>query len=154
VLAASVSAPADPDDAAVEVLFLRGAAFVLPQLPAEAPAGPARAPRAAVIAVLELPASPPPPPVAATAGSGVDAILAAFAGHPALGWALRVAACESGFNPNAVNPYSGASGLFQFLPSTWRTTPFGNAYIFDPMAQALAARWMYDNGRVGEWVCR
>src|SRR2546423_7185829 len=31
---------------------------------------------------------------------------------------LRVAYCESRFNPGAYNP-SGASGLFQFLPSTW-----------------------------------
>jgi hypothetical protein len=26
---------------------------------------------------------------------------------------------ESGGNPSAVNPYSGAGGLFQFLPSSW-----------------------------------
>jgi hypothetical protein len=26
---------------------------------------------------------------------------------------------ESGGNPRAVNPSSGAGGLFQFLPSTW-----------------------------------
>jgi hypothetical protein len=83
----------------------------------------------------------------------VEAIHAAFVGHPALGWALRVAACESTFNPYAWNP-SGASGLFQFMPSTWRTTPYGTASIWDPMAQALAARWMYENGRIGEWVCR
>jgi soluble lytic murein transglycosylase-like protein len=152
VLAASGSAPADPGDAAVGGPFLRGAAIVLPQLPAEASVEPVAAP--AVIAILELPLPPPPPPVEAPAGSGADAILAAFAGHPGLGWALRVAACESGFNPYAVNRYSGASGLFQFLPSTWRTTPFGNASIWDPTAQAQAARWMYDNGRVGEWVCR
>lgn len=160
VLAATGLAPVDPGDPAAEGLSLRGAAIVLPQLPAEEPAGPAVDPPAAVIAILELPPppppppAPPPPPVAVWAGSGADAIRAAFAGHPALGWALRVAACESGFNPHAVNGASGAGGLFQFLPSTWRTTPYGNASIFDPMAQAQAARWMYDRGRAGEWVCR
>jgi hypothetical protein len=31
------------------------------------------------------------------------------------------AAFESGNNPDATNPGSGATGLFQFLPSTWRS---------------------------------
>jgi soluble lytic murein transglycosylase-like protein len=30
-----------------------------------------------------------------------------------------VISAESGGNPNAVNPSSGAGGLYQFLPSTW-----------------------------------
>jgi muramidase (phage lysozyme) len=30
-----------------------------------------------------------------------------------------VIARESGGNPTAVNPVSGAAGLYQFLPSTW-----------------------------------
>ncbi|NIW35893.1 MAG: transglycosylase SLT domain-containing protein, partial [Gemmatimonadetes bacterium] len=34
--------------------------------------------------------------------------------------AMAIMACESGGNPNAVNPASRASGLFQFLPSTWK----------------------------------
>jgi hypothetical protein len=143
---------ADPDHLAVGGLTLRGAAIVLPQLPAEAAVEPVAVP--AVVAILELPPLPPPPPLEAPAGSGPDAILAAFAGHPGLPWALRVAACESSFNPYAVNAHSGASGLFQFMPSTWRTTPFGYASIWDPTAQAQAARWMYDRGRVSEWVCR
>jgi len=67
---------------------------------------------------------------------------------------MRVARCESGYNPGAYNPRSGASGLFQFLPSTWRTTPYAAASIFDPWASAQAARWMFDRGRASEWVCR
>jgi resuscitation-promoting factor RpfC len=35
---------------------------------------------------------------------------------------------ESGGNPRAVNPSSGAGGLFQFLPSTWAGLGYGSAY--------------------------
>ena len=31
----------------------------------------------------------------------------------------RIALCESGNNPHAKNPYSSASGRFQFLHGTW-----------------------------------
>jgi hypothetical protein len=66
---------------------------------------------------------------------------------------LRKAECESGLWPFARNP-SGASGLFQFLPSTWDSTPFRRHSIWDPWAQALAASWMHSHLRGGEWVCR
>lgn len=67
---------------------------------------------------------------------------------------LRVARCESVLDPNAVNASSNASGLFQFLPSTWATTPYADQDIFDPVANAEAAAWMWDNGRRGEWTCQ
>jgi LysM repeat protein len=35
---------------------------------------------------------------------------------------------ESGGNPRAVNPSSGAGGLFQFLPSTWAGLGFATGY--------------------------
>jgi uncharacterized protein YraI len=66
---------------------------------------------------------------------------------------LAVARCESNLNPNSVNKHSGASGLFQFLPGTWRTTPYASYSIFDPWANANAAGWMWSVGRRGEWVC-
>jgi uncharacterized protein YraI len=66
---------------------------------------------------------------------------------------LAVARCESGLNPAAYNARSGASGLFQFLPGTWRTTPFASYSIFDAWASANAAAWMWSVGRRGEWVC-
>ena len=66
---------------------------------------------------------------------------------------LRVARCESLLDPDAINPYSNASGLFQFLPGTWATTPWANDNIFDPVANADAAAWMWSVGRRGEWVC-
>lgn len=35
---------------------------------------------------------------------------------------------ESGGNPAAVNPTSGAGGLFQFLPSTWAALGYASSY--------------------------
>ncbi|MEZ5154750.1 MAG: transglycosylase family protein [Solirubrobacterales bacterium] len=38
-------------------------------------------------------------------------------------WAKRVAACESGGNPNAIGGGGTYRGAFQFMRSTWRTSP-------------------------------
>jgi uncharacterized protein YraI len=67
---------------------------------------------------------------------------------------LRVARCESGLDPNQVTPPYNASGLFQFLPGTWATTPYADQDIFDPVANANAAGWMWSVGRRGEWYCQ
>lgn len=60
--------------------------------------------------------------------------------------ALQIMGCESGGDPNAYNPYSGAAGLYQFLPSTWASTApkagFGGASPFDPEANIAAAAWL------------
>lgn len=67
----------------------------------------------------------------------------------------RRARCESGLFPGAVNASSGASGLLQFLPSTWRTTPFARFSPFSAYANVLAAGWMIGvAGRGNEWSCR
>ena len=42
---------------------------------------------------------------------------------------IRKAHCESGLNPYARNPQSAATGILQFLPSTWRSTPYGRYSI-------------------------
>ncbi|MDP9364016.1 MAG: transglycosylase SLT domain-containing protein [Chloroflexota bacterium] len=66
---------------------------------------------------------------------------------------LRVATCESGLDPGAVG--SGLYyGLFQFVPSTFAGTPYGDQNIYDPYANANAAAWMWSQGRRGEWVCQ
>jgi hypothetical protein len=65
----------------------------------------------------------------------------------------RKAECESHLYPLAHNP-SGASGLFQFLPSTFNSTPYRGLSIWSPYANALAAGWMHQHGRGGEWVCQ
>jgi len=61
---------------------------------------------------------------------------------------------ESGGYAGAYNRSSGASGPFQFLGATWRSTPQGRAgmSVFDPVAAREAARWMLSQGRAREWV--
>lgn len=87
-------------------------------------------------------------------GDVVGIIYAAAAAYGQDGNALlAVAQCESGLNPGAYNASSAASGLFQFLPGTWATTPYAGSDIFDPWANANAAAWMWSVGRRGEWVC-
>ena len=44
------------------------------------------------------------------------------------GFEACVISRESGGNPRAVNPSSGAGGLYQFLPSTWASLGFASAY--------------------------
>lgn len=60
--------------------------------------------------------------------------------------ALRIIDCESNGDPDAYNPYSGASGLFQFIPSTWATTSPRAGYAgfspFDPEANVASAAWL------------
>lgn len=73
---------------------------------------------------------------------------------------IRVAECESpGLSPTLRNDtpiYNGehATGLFQFIPSTWASTPFARFDIYNGWANAMAAAWMWSVGRRGEWACR
>lgn len=68
-------------------------------------------------------------------------------------WLARIMECESKSNPETVNLTSQATGLMQFMPSTWQSTPFRNDNIFDPDRQVEAAAWMASEGREGEWEC-
>jgi soluble lytic murein transglycosylase-like protein len=101
------------------------------------------------------PAAPPAAPVAA-GGSIQQIILDAFAplGAGAQQWALRVAKCESGYNPNAVNRGSGASGLFQFMPATWASMPQHGQSVFNPVANAQAAAVLYARSGPNQWSCK
>ena len=65
-----------------------------------------------------------------------------------------MAKCESGYNPNAVNRSSGASGLFQFMPSTWAHLPWAGQSVFDPVANAQAAAYYYQHSGAGPWSCK
>jgi SLT domain-containing protein len=67
---------------------------------------------------------------------------------------LRVARCESGLDPNAVGGGGTYHGLFQFVPSTFAGTPYGEYDIYDPWANANAAGWMWSEGNKGNWVCQ
>lgn len=78
--------------------------------------------------------------------------------------ALAILQCESLGDPDAYNPYSGASGLFQFLPSTWASTSpkagFSGASPFDPEANIGTAAWLASRyhelgqGYWAPWSCR
>jgi uncharacterized protein YraI len=67
---------------------------------------------------------------------------------------LRVARCESGLNPNAVGGGGAWHGLYQFVPSTFAGTPYGQYDIYDPWANANAAGWMWAEGKKSSWVCQ
>jgi hypothetical protein len=70
---------------------------------------------------------------------------------------IAVAACETGgtFDPYSRNASSGALGAWQFLPSTWRSTPFASWSPTNPFAAALAtAQIVRADGGWSQWVCR
>jgi hypothetical protein len=75
-------------------------------------------------------------------------------GDRAVQWAYNVAWCESRYHPTSVNSSSGASGLFQFLPSTWAFTPYHASSPFDPVANSLAAAWLYKRDGPNQWECQ
>jgi Transglycosylase SLT domain len=121
-----------------------------------APAVVEQAPPVAARPAPPRPASSPratftPPP--GSGGDGLAAIYAVFGNSPGLSWALRVANCESHYNPLAVNRSSGASGLFQFMPATWNAN-FPGQNIWDPYAQARGALVFYNAGRQSAWTCK
>lgn len=78
--------------------------------------------------------------------------------------ALRIMDCESNGDPDAYNPYSGASGLYQFLPSTWASTApkagYPDASPFDPEANTASAAWLANRYQElgsdywAAWSCR
>jgi hypothetical protein len=59
--------------------------------------------------------------------------------------ALCVAKTESNLDPLAVNPLTGASGLFQFIPAAWASlselADWGDASVFEARANAAVAAW-------------
>jgi Transglycosylase SLT domain len=93
--------------------------------------------------------APPPPYIAKIINDAFSPL-----GQAAVEWAINVAYCESRYHPNSVNSSSGASGLFQFLPSTWGGTPWASQSPFDPVANAQAAAWLYSHYGPGRWQCQ
>jgi hypothetical protein len=88
-----------------------------------------------------------------------EAIRLATIAYPALsqGRAWQILEHESLMMPDpahAKNPSSSASGIAQFLVSTWMSTPYGRAgiSIWSPYGQALAMGWMHTVGRGCEWA--
>lgn len=87
-------------------------------------------------------------------GTIAQIIQQAFAplGSAAVTWAERVAMCESTDNPDAHNS-DGAAGLFQFMPTTWASSPYAADSVYDPVANARAAAWLYRRSGPGAWSC-
>lgn len=77
------------------------------------------------------------------------------AGAGLVGAAYWIAKCESGLNPTAQNPYSSASGLFQFVDGTWTSVtglaPPASAYSSETQTEAFWRLW--DGGAgAGNWA--
>jgi hypothetical protein len=66
--------------------------------------------------------------------------------------AVRIARCESGFNPTAQNRSSTAYGVWQFLNATWKGT--GIQKTSDPRLQIEAAYRLWKARGWSPWVCR
>jgi resuscitation-promoting factor RpfC len=101
-----------PDSPEVKPWLMRAA---LAAIPAPAPEPVQAAPVAA--------SEPAPAPAAPAAPAAAPASAASYSGAPG-SFQSCVIKAESGGNPTAVNPTSGAGGLYQFLPSTWQALGF------------------------------
>lgn len=118
-----------------------------PPAPTPAPATPRPATPAPRVT---RPAPAPPPPLVAYGSIQAIIVAAANAHGVSAQWMLNIAACESGFNPRAVNP-AGYYGLFQFSPSTFRAN--GGTDIWDPVQQSNITATMLAHGQARQWSC-
>jgi soluble lytic murein transglycosylase-like protein len=73
--------------------------------------------------------------------------------HQPQGLALSIAYRESRWNPGVTNRSSGAAGLYQFMPRTWRYTPYGKRgkSAYNPRWASLGAMWMWAHGYYSHW---
>ncbi|MGL5405408.1 MAG: ubiquitin-like domain-containing protein [Propionibacteriaceae bacterium] len=87
-------------------------------------------------------------PVVAVSGSHSDWMAAA--GIAASDWPYveKLIAKESGWNPNAMNAYSGACGLVQALPCSKLGANWSNPVVALQWANSYVARW---GGWAGAW---
>lgn len=99
--------------------------------------------------------SPPPAssPTARGSCGGWEDLISSYFGSET-GTACRVMMCESHGNPTAYNP-SSASGLFQFLRSTWQNMlgMSGEARDHPPEVQIAAAKRLRDMAGWSQWSC-
>lgn len=70
---------------------------------------------------------------------------------------LRIAWCESRWNPSAVGR-GGATGVFQFMWYTWRwasvAAGYADASPYDPVANIEVASWLMATEGARHWTCR
>ncbi len=108
--------------------------------------------------------TPIPAPVASSGSVNIEDIVrqAARAHGVDEGYLVRIAKCESGLNPNAVNygynENGYPSGLFQHLSGYWpaRAAKYGyaGASVFDPVANANVTAQMFRDGLSRLWECK
>lgn len=67
--------------------------------------------------------------------------------------AMRVAWCESGFNPNLVDPIDGSTGLFPIDSTTWQRLA-GSADATDPERNVQVAAMIVAEQGWSYWDCR
>jgi len=105
-----------------------------------------------------MPRAYAPRPPAPLAPEYVEALIQTYFLEADWDWARRVGRCESGWDANAKNPNSSASGLFQHLARYWEQRSawagWGGADIFDPEANVAVAAWLYYDGGPSHWVCK
>jgi peptidoglycan hydrolase CwlO-like protein len=106
------------------------------------------------------PTSPPPkpPPSSDYTVEQVKAMIVddfAAQGDQTVDVALCVARIESNYDPLRVNPITNASGVFQFLPSTWDALApragWAGASVFDARANVGVAAWTVRNYGWSPW---
>jgi soluble lytic murein transglycosylase-like protein len=84
---------------------------------------------------------------------GVEGIVRATWPDDEEDYAIAIAACESGFVPDAYNPSSGAYGIFQFLPSTAAAIGADYASLSDPHYASVQAARLQDMYGFSQWAC-
>lgn len=110
------------------------------------------------------PATVPPAPVPSFGSETIQGMIVESAVRHGLdpNRMLRIADCESGFSPSAVNynySVSGThpSGLFQHVAVYWpsRAVKYGfpGASVFDVKAQIEVTMGMFRDGGAGAWAC-
>lgn len=91
------------------------------------------------------------PPVVLTAEDQVRVIAEYFWPDWAVERMARIAKCESNFLPTAVNPSSGAAGIWQIMPG-WKKTWPGN--YLDAWTNGAVAYQIWLVQGFGAWVCK
>jgi hypothetical protein len=89
----------------------------------------------------------------------VRALVAEYFAAEDVNQAVRVAWCESRFDPTSTNLRTGGVGLFQHLPRYWteraENAGFPNAEPTDAEASTAAAAWaVYNGGGWDVFTCR
>jgi len=107
-------------------------------------------------AAAPAPAADPAPAASSAPAEAPESSSASYSGAPGSFQACVIQA-ESGGNASAVNPSSGAGGLYQFLPSTWQALGFSglpqdasvaeqNAAFQKEYAESGASAWSAYDG--------